>query len=353
MTIHQIINDVTAGGGAEKIVRTLHQEYLKRGIDSRVLSLSGDVTDIPACQSLNLSKIRDIFVIFSISRYLKEHCSKSDVVHVHLFPSSLFVSLAKCLSGWDGKLVFTEHSTHNRRRGTLLGKLIDLVLYSPYSRIACISEGTKETLGRWMPKFLDRLSIVGNGVPLSFTSFSARDNNSTPVILSMGRLQHPKNYPLALRAVALIKEVDFEYWIAGTGEDEGLLRAMAEELEIKDKVKFLGFVHDIPCLLQQADIFFMPSKWEGFGLAAVEAMNAGLPAVVSDVDGLREVVTKESAFLVPKDRPDLFADALRNLISCPELRSKMGERGFERAKLFSAKKMADKYLEFYKMARSS
>jgi glycosyltransferase involved in cell wall biosynthesis len=56
------------------------------------------------------------------------------------------------------------------------------------------------------------------------------------------------------------------------------------------KVKFLGYVADIQPLLEQADIFLIASRWEGFGLAAVEAMNASLPVVASEVDGLCDVV---------------------------------------------------------------
>ena len=348
MTIHHIINDVeVANGGAQKIVRMLHQGLLSGGVDSRVATLIGKVDGLEGARSFGLSWVRDPRAVFSLVRYIRKNCREGDVLHGHLFPANLFLSLAVRLSGWKGLLVCTEHSTSNRRRGTALGKILDGFLYAPYQRIACISEGAKSALAQWMPVLEGRLVTVQNGAELSDSVCEARANDRRPVIVSVGRLHSLKGLDTALEAVALLGDLDFEYWIAGTGSEEERLKNLAECLGIGDKVRFLGFVEAVSSLLRRADVFLMPSKWEGFGLAAVEAMNARLPCVVSDVDGLREVVTDACAVKVPPESPDRFAAALRRLIVDPSLRIDMGRKGFERSLEFSAESMVDRYITFY------
>lgn len=348
MTIHHIINDIElANGGAQKIVRVLHTGLRERGVDSQVVTLAENVSEVSHAQSFGVSNVRDPRVISSIRRYLKEECTEQDIVHVHLFPASLFVSLAVRLSGFKGTLVFTEHSTNNRRRGTFFGRCLDSIIYPPYARIACISQGTKNTLVNWMPTLSNRLDVVENGAELTCAEIPHRDTVSPPIIISVGRLHAVKNYDMAIRMMAQLRDLDFEYWIAGLGDEECALKALAQELGIESKVKFLGFVENIPDLLRRSSVFLMPSRWEGFGLSAVEAMNAGLPCVVSDVDGLREVVSDKCAFTIPSEQPNMFIEALRRLLTEPELRVKMGEQGFQRAQLFSADAMVDNYLNFY------
>lgn len=94
----------------------------------------------------------------------------------------------------------------------------------------------------------------------------------------------------------------------------------------------------------------IPSSWEGFGLAAVEAMNAALPLVVSDVPGLREVVGTDQAcaLLINPDDPQTIANALNRLAVSSELRREMGAVGFTRAANFSMQKMTDIYLLCYR-----
>jgi len=205
-----------------------------------------------------------------------------------------------------------------------------------------------------MPSVNKKIEIIPNGVLLAANSFEQLVSDEKPsIILSVGRLDYPKNYELALRALATLGASDVEYWIAGAGPDEPGLKQLCIELGIAKQVKFLGFVRDIPSLLNKADIFLMPSRWEGFGLAAVEAMNAGLPLVVSDVEGLREVVSKKSAFIVPGQNPEDYAEALRLLCSNPVLRQSMGQAAFEESLKFSADAMIDSYVRLYESLLAS
>jgi glycosyltransferase involved in cell wall biosynthesis len=124
---------------------------------------------------------------------------------------------------------------------------------------------------------------------------------------------------------------------------------LRRELGIESKVHFLGHVDSIPDLLAGADIFLMPSNWEGFGLSAVEAMNASLPLVVSNVPGLREIVNggPACALLVDPESPEAIAAGLRQLLVSPALRGQFGKNAFKQAQNFSINSMVESYINLY------
>ena len=124
-----------------------------------------------------------------------------------------------------------------------------------------------------------------------------------------------------------------------TGPERNALEARAGE-----NVAFLGFVEDVPALLRQVAIVVVPSRSEGLGLSALEAMAADRPVVASSVGGLREVVVHgETGLLVPPEDPDALADALKSLLDDPARILKMGEAGRARVQAeFDVEAMREK-----------
>ena len=114
-------------------------------------------------------------------------------------------------------------------------------------------------------------------------------------------------------------------------------------------MKFLGDVSNINALLNRADIFFMPSLREGFGIAAVEAMASGLPVVASDIPGIGDVVGRDGrcGTLVNPHSPGEMAEALANLINNRDNARKMGLLGLKRAALYDIENTVDNYLRLY------
>jgi glycosyltransferase involved in cell wall biosynthesis len=109
-------------------------------------------------------------------------------------------------------------------------------------------------------------------------------------------------------------------------------------------------VRDIPSLLKIGDIFLIPSQWEGFGLAAVEAMNASLPCVVGNVPGLGDLINKdgEDAFLVAPFDENIIAQRLSQLIENKEFRHEMGKKAFVQSLNFGVDTMINDYIKLYK-----
>jgi glycosyltransferase involved in cell wall biosynthesis len=109
------------------------------------------------------------------------------------------------------------------------------------------------------------------------------------VITSVGNCSKVKNHSAILDAVARLPDATRPLYLhAGAGETEMPERSRADELGIAQETRFLGGVNDVLPILRATDAFVMPSLHEGFGIAALEALGTGLPALLSDVDGLRD-----------------------------------------------------------------
>jgi len=120
--------------------------------------------------------------------------------------------------------------------------------------------------------------------------------------------------------------------IIGKGPEYSSLQKLVKNLGIADKVEFKGFVphNDIPKMLHEMDIFMALSRYdsESFGVAILEANLCGLPVIVSDADGLKEVtINKETAFVVPKESVSEASQVMVKLILSESLREKMGKAG--------------------------
>ncbi|MEL7113683.1 MAG: glycosyltransferase, partial [Pseudomonadota bacterium] len=351
LRVHQIINSIDlTQGGAERIARRLHQEMRHRNIDARLVALQDcDVENMDGAISLGLKSPYDPRAVLRLAQYAKE-IGAGDVVHVHLFPTSAHVSLLARTGKIKGNIVFTEHNSSNRRRSHPLGSLIDRNIYPAFQKVIAISDGVKRELVEARPSLSDRTLVIQNGCPLHFADPLLRDPAKSPLkIISVGRLVAAKNFPTALEAFARLDPQSATYTIAGSGQDQDALNGLSQDLGIADRVTFAGHVNDVPSLLRSADIFLIPSLWEGFGLAAVEAMNASLPIIASDVTGLREVVGTDgkAAFIVDSADTDAIAVRLQQLIDDASLRATMGRHGFERAKAFDYKRWVTSHLDLY------
>ncbi len=349
MKIHHIIDDIVLkNGGAQRIAIYLHQGLLRAGIDSSIIALCGEVDEIDFARSFMKPSVYNLTSFFSVFQYIKNNCHSTDIIHAHLFPAIFYVGLSCRILGWKGKLVMTEHSTSNRRRGTQLGKSIDRQIYPYYDQIYCISEGTKEALGNWIPSQKDKCKVIENGTVLPFNSFQPRLNKKKLTIVSAGRLHKVKNYETILKGLSLLKDIDFEYRIAGLGEKEDSLKELCSKLSLNKKVNFCGYVENISNFFSEADIFVICSLWEGFGLAAVEAMNTGLPVIASNVPGLKEIVDipNNCGVLISPDSPEEIAESVRFFLDS-NVRNTYGKNGFERSLHFSIENMVDKYIRQY------
>lgn len=352
MRVVQIINSFGhQSGGAERLAQDLHVDLLAAGVDAHLVALEQcDASQLENAVSLGFSSSYKPGAIFALRKYLGGLMSKPDVIHAHLFPTSVCVASLKKIGAISCPVVFTEHNTSNRRREKAIMKPLDGAVYGAFKKIYCISDGTKTSLVNAYPHLLDKTEVIENGATLHFDRFLSRASGPAIKVLSVGRLSKQKNYPVALDAISRLKDADITYTILGEGSAREALEDQVEVLGLTGQVTFEGHKSDITPFLEDADVFLIPSLWEGFGLAVVEGMNAGLPVVASDVPGLREVVGTDGvcAYLVAPSDPEAIAAALRRLADA-DIRRTMGEAGFERSKRFDRQRMTEAYIAAYRL----
>ena len=146
------------------------------------------------------------------------------------------------------------------------------------------------------------------------------------LVLSVGEMIDRKNHEVIVRALGKLNDPNIYYVIAGKGPLKEHLEALSEELQIADRVKFLGFRTDVHELYYAADISAFPSKIEGLGLAGIEAMAAGVPLISSNVHGILDyVIDGKTGYAVPPCDVDGFAEAIKKLADDPALRESMRE----------------------------
>ncbi|CAG0947172.1 glycogen synthase [Anaerolineae bacterium] len=215
----------------------------------------------------------------------------------------------------------------------------------------------------------DKIAIIPPGVNLDL--FHPIEANDSPThlpddhtVLFVGRIDPIKGIDVWFRAMGLVaqehpswREHLYACLIGGDVDDESLpdtelarLRALANELEIADRVSFLGkrSQESLPSNYATADVIVMPFLYESFGMVALEAMACGTPVVTSDVGGLPFVVRHgETGFLVPARDLQALADRLGQLLADPRLRKRLGECGVQVARAYAWHRIADQIEQVY------
>ena len=147
-----------------------------------------------------------------------------------------------------------------------------------------------------------------------------RENCEDKVVIgTVGRVTDAKNPFFAVDVIErIVKDhPEIEYWWVGSGALDSELKEYVSKKHLVDKVKLFGSRDDVDELYQAMDLFFMPSKFEGFGMACVEAETSGLPCVVSDVLTREVDVTGNALFLDLDDSADIWASTITNLLQHP------------------------------------
>jgi glycosyltransferase involved in cell wall biosynthesis len=173
----------------------------------------------------------------------------------------------------------------------------------------------------------------------------------TPIVLVAANLVHRKGVDVLLEAFALLPpDACGALWIAGDGPERAALEAAAARLGIAEHVHFLGRRGDVPDLLEACDVFVLPSRQEGLGVAALEAMARGRPVVASAVGGLAEIVIPErTGLLVPPEDAAALASALARLCADRGLAQRWGAGGAARVhERFLAEQMVSAYEVLYR-----
>lgn len=199
-----------------------------------------------------------------------------------------------------------------------------------------------------------RMRMINNPIDLG-TIASARNQPvpglpNRPYILTAGRLEYQKAHEVLLRAFAQSRLArSHALVILGKGSRLGELHRLAAQLGIGEHVRFIGFVANPYAWMARADLFVLPSRWEGFPTVAAEALACGAPLLLTDCKfGPRDVIEPGvSGELVPVDDIDALARGMAGLIAAPERRAALRAAGFARVERFAIGAMVDQYATLF------
>lgn len=304
---------------------------------------------------IDLSRKGRIDPWLMIKLFLLIRKEKIKIVHTHLVHASIVGRIAAKLAGVKS-IITTRHYAYYRKERSLVNWIERKTAVFNDNSIA-ISNAVKEYMVNREKYEPDRITMIYNSVDLGL--FDSGDRNVIPrnnnfLIGSVGRLHPSKGYDTLLKSMPQVIEKfpQVKLMIAGNGTEKDHLEKLCTQLYISDKVIFLGrkTPEEIRNLLREINLFVLASNWEGFGLAAVEAMASGIPVVTTKVGGLPEIVEDgRTGFLVPPDQPHTLAERIIYLLKNRNLSIEMGREGRKRVEtLFSLNNMIMKLESLYR-----
>lgn len=353
MKILHIITSLWTGG-AEKLVSEIVPILRDDGHDVDVCSFVGQETyfkktlenaGIKVISFTNSRNIYNPFYVFRLIPLMRGY----DIVHTHNVTPLIFAAIASKFC--KVKLIYTEHSTTNRRRDIKFFKPIDKWVYNQYNTVICISDKTKENLQSYLCKTKAELVVINNGIDVQKYQEAQplpKDSvNYNKVIVTMvAAFRYQKDHETVIKAFQHLDGNKFELWFVGDGLRRKEIETAINEFKISNYVRLLGKRNDIPSILKSSDIVIQSSHVEGFGLAAVEGMAAGKPVVATDIPGLAQVV-KGAGILVPHKDYNSLAEEIKHLVVDSNYYHKIACQCYERAKMFDIHKMVKLYENVY------
>lgn len=310
------------------------------------------------------------FIFLRLFRLLARN--RYDIVHTHLIGANVLATPLAAL--YRVPVRVTHDQTHDDVRDySVIHRWLDMLANRLNHHVIAVSSSIRAFLHCKEKLPDDKISVIYNSVDLM--RFSGSNNPKARegerhrwdlpadglIVGGVGRLHYQKNFPLFLEVAAEVcaRFPQALFVIAGEGPERAALEDMTRKLGIASRVRFLGFVRDMPELYQSLDLLLLTSHFEGTPLTVLEAMAMGVPVVASQVDGVAEVLENgRDAVLIPPGRRDLFVAEICRVLRDRSLRQRLAQAGQKKVRQgFSAEAMVRRvealYLQYLENGRSS
>ena len=330
-------------GGSERHLLTLLPALAERGLDVVFVGLDdpdwdpSDFYDALAVPALRLRA--DALVLPRLLRSLD-----ADIVHTHLVHADVLGGLTARIRG--ATLVSTKHNDDPFRLGVF--RYVERGVTRLADRIVAITDSLRRFTVEQVGVPAAKVETIHYGLDALPAAWGENLPDDVPhdarIVLSTARLVAQKGVDQAVRALAELP-ADAVLVVLGEGPERASLERLARELGVAERVFLPGRVPEVAAWLRRAAVYVQPSRWEGFGLSVLEAMQAALPVVATRVSSLPElVVDGETGLLVPVDDAAAVAGAIADALDRPGL----GGAGRTRAQTeFSVARMADRTADLY------
>lgn len=273
--------------GAENVAITIINS-LKGYIDATYVSPEGPIKDFLDENDITYYPVKKI-TITEVKNAIKQ--IQPDIIHAHDFTAGII-----CVAtGTKVPIVNHIHNNSPWIKHYNLNSFIYAASCLRYKKILTVSNSVMDeyVFGRYCK---NKTEVIGNPVDINkIRTLAGNVLEKKYDIAFLGRLSSPKNPKRFIDIIANLKRKlpDVKVIMIGDGELKSEVVSHIENTNLQNTIKMVGFQKNPYAYLNQAKILLMPSLWEGFGLAAVEALALGIPVVCSNVGGLPDIVNKD------------------------------------------------------------
>lgn len=346
-------------GGAEKHLLQLASAQTSKGLKVRVIFLKGSgelIREFEAGGCLVESNLANKSILSQILRLRKILSGDSRVIHAHLPRAELLTTISS-----RSKFVVSRHNAEKFFPGApdFISRLLSRHVASKTYACIAISMAVKEFLSRsreW-PSFPE-ITVIHYGVQRKALNLSLAKSqllknlgipSSSNVIGTIARVVPQKDYPTLLRAFKIVSGKYPNSFLVSVGEGylQSQMNQLAIELGISEHIKWVGKVENVEDYLQLFDCFVLTSLYEGFGLVLLEAANAGLPIVASEISAIPEVLGREYKYLAHPGDYEQFATLIIQSLN-DKSSSELAKFNQGIMNNFSVEKMLEKTLATYR-----
>ena len=303
--VAQVIPGLDRIGGAEQQVILLARGLKRRGWRVTVVALTGNGGHSARrlqCEGIEFLSLEMRKGLLDPRGWLRFHCwlrrARPEVVHAHLTQPAWLARWSRL----PASVPVVVDTLHSSATGSLVRRLgYHLSNFLP-DRVTAVSQAAAQAHLAAHTVSREKLEVIPNGVvperwqpdqQIRAEARRALGVSNEFLWLAAGRLEPVKDYPVLLRAMAMLPD-SARLIIAGCGYLQAELTGLSAELGLTRRVRFLGFSHDLPRWMQAADALVLSSRWEGLPTVLIEASAAGLPAVATDVPGVRDALGPSS-----------------------------------------------------------
>lgn len=333
------------GGGTERVVAMLANEYVKRGYQVAILLFAGNQVAYPLDEKVEIyvagqasggNTLIQISRLYKMRRYFKKN--KGCYIFSFSVNGSFFSVLTA--AGIPHRFLVSERNDPTRASGQKLRNWS----YRKAEKIVFQTEDMK----RYFSDDIQKKSVIIPN-PVSSDMPEPFRGERRKQIVSVGRLHPQKNHKLLLNAFADFHAVypDYELHIFGIGELEDELKQQAKDLGIEDYVVFRGFCSDVQHEIWDKAMFVLSSDYEGISNSMIEALAMGVPVISTDcpAGGSRMYIEDGvSGILTPVGDSKALAEAMVKIAGNPELAQKFSANSVKIKERYGLKEIADRFL---------
>ena len=278
-----------------------------------------------------------------------------DVVLLTLIPPRGRVALA-AYGAWPCTVLFKDNYSDpadgSDTSPSFASRILDRLTMLRVRQLAGVSEYVRQRDQHRFKLKTERTCVIYNGVDTNrfFPTDHRRPPGRVVNIASVGSLIPEKGFHILLESLSIVAAKNWRLRIVGEGPEASRLKRLAVELGVSEKVEFFGLRDDVEEINRQSEIFVHPCIWqEAFGYTVVEGMASGCCVLASKTGGIPELIEDQrDGLLIEPGNIQLWADALDNVITNPELRRKLGQTGRERAlRDFNLQRSVNRELDFF------